>query len=81
MIKLPDFIIDATNVYRTKYFIVKQNIEVQFDDQENNSIISRDTFYFRTKQRDKEYEYIFSERKNVNGKRLPSTMYTRIYKK
>lgn len=77
MCKLPEFIIDSTNVYRTKHFIVKQSIDIQCDKLENNSIVSHDTFYKRTKSRDKEFEYFFRERKIINGKRLPSTMHTR----
>ena len=35
--------------------------------------------YRRTKKRDREYERIFWERKQINGKRIPSTMYARTY--
>ena len=77
MFKLPDFMIDSTNVYRTKHYIIKQSIDIQYDNTENNSIVSHDTFYKRTKNRDKQFEYFFRERKNINGKRLPSTMHTR----
>ena len=59
MIKIPDFIKDATNVYRTKGYIVKQVIGIQYDCKENNVVFSYDTFYKRTPKRDKEYE-IFS---------------------
>lgn len=76
---IPDFMIDATNVYRTKLYIVKQCMGIQIDNMENNAIKSYDTFYKRTKQRDKEFELIFKDRKNINGKRLPTTMYTKIY--
>ena len=77
--QVPDFIQDATNVYRTRKFIVKQKIGIQYDSVENNVIFSRATYYFRTKQRDTEYEKIFSIRKNINGKRLPTMMYSREY--
>lgn len=76
---VPDFIQDATNVYRTREFIVKQKIGIQYDSVENNVVFSRDTYYFRTKQRDAEYEKIFSIRKNIDGKRLPTMMYSREY--
>lgn len=77
--QVPDFIQDATNVYRTRKFIVKQKIGIQYDSVENNVVFSRDTYYFRTKQRDTEYKKIFSIRKNINGKRLPTMMYSREY--
>ncbi|MDD4816188.1 MAG: hypothetical protein PHQ62_03535 [Clostridia bacterium] len=79
MIKVPEFIEDATNVYRTKNFIVKQCIGIQCDDKENNVIFSHDTFYKRTRSRDKYYESVYRDRKNINGKRLPTTMHARNF--
>ena len=76
---VPDFIVDAMNVYRTRDFIVKQVIGIKYSDVENIAVISNDTFYRRTKKRDREYERIFWERKQINGKRIPSTMYARTY--
>ena len=64
---VPDFCKDAVNVYRTKKYIVKQDISVEGTD--------------RTKSRDKQYEQIFADRTYINGKRLPSTSYTRRYEK
>lgn len=75
----PDFMVDAMNVYRTRDFIVKQVIGIKHSDVENIAVISNDTFYRRTKKRDREYERIFWERKQINGKRIPSTMYARTY--
>ena len=69
----------ATNVYRTKHYIVKQVMGVKRNDDENNSIYSYDTYFKRTRSLDKEYEKLFKYRKRINGKRLPSTMYSRIY--
>ena len=75
MIKsIPEFIKDATNVYRTKDFIVKQVIGIQYGCKENNAVFSHDTFYKRTSQRDCEYEIIFCHRRHINGKRLPLTL-------
>ena len=71
--------VDAMNVYRTRDFIVKQVIGIKYSDVENIAVISNDTFYRRTKKRDREYERIFWERKQINGKRIPSTMYARTY--
>ena len=78
-ITLPGFTMTTTNVYRTKNFIVKQYIGIMYDSEENNAVYSYDTYYERTDKRDKEYEQVFSKRKNVNGKRLPTMMYTREY--
>jgi len=76
---LPEFAVGAINVYRTKYFIVKQSVSVNCDEFEGNSVISHDTYYMRTRKRDAEYEQLFGARRNLNGKRLPTTMYTRRY--
>ncbi len=67
------------NIYRTKYYIVKQVIGIRFDKEENNVMFSHDTYYRRTFYRDKEYEKMFYERKHINGKRLHTTMYARTY--
>lgn len=75
----PEFMKDATNVYRTKDFIVRQVIGIQYDGVENNVVFSRDTYYRRNKRRDAEYELIYCSRRKVNGKRLPTTMYSREY--
>ena len=78
--KVPEFIENATNVYRTKKYIVKQIIVIQYGCEENNVVYSRDTYYKRTPERDKEYEILFFRRRNIDGRRLPSTMYAREYK-
>lgn len=74
-----DFLYDANNVYRTRDYIVKQVIGVRLSDELNNVVFSFDTYYRRTKKRDKIYEKAFRERKNIDGKRLPTTMYARTY--
>ena len=74
---VPDFMVDAMNVYRTREFIVKQVVGVKYSEVEDNLVFSHDTFYRRTKKRDREYECIFCERKRIDGKRIPSTMYAR----
>lgn len=76
---IPEFMKDATNVYRTKKYIVRQIICVHYDCTENNTVFSRDTFYARTPKRDLEYESVFCRRKNIDGKRLPTTAYSRVY--
>lgn len=42
---VPDFVKGATNVYRTRDFIVKQVIGIKIDCEENNAVVSHDTFY------------------------------------
>ena len=78
--KVPEFIENATNLYRTKKYIVKQIIGIQYGCEENNVVYSRDTYYKRTPERDKEYDILFFRRRNIDGRRLPSTMYAREYK-
>ena len=75
----PDFLRGARNVYRTRFYIVKQELMISANDVETCEMCSRDTYYLRTPRRDKEYEYVFATRKLIDGKRLPSTMYTRKY--
>ena len=75
----PEFLLDADNVYRTKHFIVKQVIEIIENDSEDNGIISHDTYYHRTTARDLAYNMAFKDKFKINGKRLPSTQYTRRY--
>ena len=75
----PDFLIDADNVYRTKSYIVKQVIQIIKNDIEENGIISHDTYYRRTSARDLAYNMAFMDKVKINGKRLPSTQYTKRY--
>ena len=76
---IPEFLQDADNVYRTKYFIVKQIIGIHESEEENNQVVSVDTYYRRTPKRDLAYNMAFQDKVNIDGKRLPSTMYTRTY--
>ena len=75
----PDFLIDADNVYRTNSYIVKQVIQIIENDIEDNGIVSHDTYYRRTTARDLAYNMAFMDKTKINGKRLPSTQYTRRY--
>lgn len=76
---IPEFVRNANNVYRTKNFIVKQEIAIGCDSVGMSAVLSCDTFYARTTVRDMEYEAYFSRRRYINGKRLPSTIYSRKY--
>lgn len=67
------------NVYRTKDYIVKQVIYVLMNIEENNAVVSVDTFYRRTIVRDCHYLMQYEKRKHIDGKRLPSNMFVRTY--
>ena len=45
MKKQPEFMVNATNVYRTKHFIVRQRIGVLYSISDHNVLYSRDTYY------------------------------------
>lgn len=77
--RIPDFLDGATNVYRTREYIVKQCVAFGYDELYGTYLISRDTYYRCTPKRDREFEAVFAERKRVNGKRIPTAMYTREY--
>ena len=79
--KIPDFCKDAVNVYRTKHYIVKQDISLERDDNGDIIVLSTDVFYERTFLRDKQYECVFAKRKFINGNRVPSTSFSRRYVK
>lgn len=74
-----DFLDGADNVYRTENFIVKQQISFLESDVGTSMVLSDDTYYLRTAQRDAEYEFAFQGKANINGKRLKSASYTRKY--
>ena len=78
--KIPEFLENATNVYRTKKYIVKQDVYLEYDKCGNSRVFSKDTYYPRNKHLDKEYEFIFKDREHINGKRVHTTIYTRRYK-
>ena len=78
--KIPEFLENATNVYRTKKYIVKQNACLEYDKCGNGRVFSEDTYYLRNKQLDKEFEFNFKDRDCVNGKRVHTMLYIRRYK-
>ena len=77
---IPDFVQDATNIYRTKRFIVKQRLTVAHQGMESAKLVSMDTYYLRTSKRDALYESIFGENRDLNGKRIPAMSYFRSYR-
>lgn len=78
--ELPDFVQGATNVYRTKSYIVKQNVSLGHQGLESTTLISRDTYYVRTPKRDAMYESIFEGNKDLDGRRIPTMAYFRTYR-
>ena len=75
-----EFLKEASNVYRTRHFIVRQRLGLLYNDEESNQLISRDTYYARTPERDAEYEIRFHKRIRIDGKRIPTNVTVREYK-
>jgi len=67
------------NVYRTRDFIVEQDVRIQYDRRDGNLIVSHDKYFRRTPKLDADYERLFIRRIHVDGKRFPTSMYTREY--
>lgn len=59
--ELPDFLENADNVYRTKYYIVAQILTLDNENIDCTRIISDDIFYKRTKKRDKQFDILFDD--------------------
>lgn len=79
IVKIPDFLSGATNVYRTDEYIVKQQIVYKTDEMLGAYLFSRDTYYRCTAKRIGEYEEAFAERINIDGTRIHATVYVRKY--
>ena len=67
------------NVYRTRNYIVKQELYLIVNAEQNNAVLSVDTYYRRTLLRDSKYLLLYKDRKHIDGKRLPSNTYIRTY--
>lgn len=79
-VRIPDFAATfSDNIYRTKNHIVTQHMKYEKNDIYDNTLISHDTYYRRTPKRDSEYKMLFEYKDNIDGKRIPSTAYTRKY--
>ena len=76
---MPDFLKRSTNVYRTRFYIVRQQIMYRRDSLLGAYLCSRDTFYCRTPERDRQYEAAFPHNQEKDGKRIPTLMYIRKY--
>ena len=71
--------IEATNVYRTKNYIVRQLIAIKKNGVLENYILSQDIFYLRTPERDNLYNSMFWRKDNIDGKRMVATVSVRKY--
>ncbi len=69
----------ATNVYRTKNYIVCQIVGMKRDPELDAAAISQDAYFARTAARDRLYNDVFEDRINIDGRRLPTNMYSRKY--
>ena len=74
-----DLYAGLTNAYRTRYYIVFQEIGLCDDEEMGAFLFSVDGYYRRTKQRDADYERRFRKRKDVDGQRIPVGTYIREY--
>lgn len=74
-----DFLQNADNVYRTQEYIVKQKLSLSRDKNMEAYTISTDTYFARTRFRDRLFDESFSNRVNVDGKRVKASAYIRSY--
>ena len=77
---IPEFARGATNVYRTKYYIVRQMLMINAHEIFGPHTVSRDIYYERTPERDAEYEKFFAGVPDIDGRRIPSMGYVRSYR-
>lgn len=70
---------NATNVYRTRKYIVKRVVNYNVQNKFHNVLYSQDTFYKRTYLRDKYYETKYRNKIDINGKRIKTACSTRKY--
>ena len=77
--KIIDLSKNADNIYRTKFYIIKQvlSLETNFNGQTN--IHSDDFYYLRNKKLDLDYEKKFCNRLIINGKRIHTATHTKHY--
>lgn len=69
------------NIYRTENFIVKQNVKIMDTLVGTTIVMSFDTFYYRTPERDDYYEEMLMARKFIEGRRTQTNTSIRIYVK
>ena len=74
-----DLYAGITNAYRTRHYIVFQEIGLCDDEKEGTFLFSVDEYYRRTIKRDAEYERRYRKRDDVDGSRIPVGTYVREY--
>lgn len=65
----------VTNIYRTPDFIVNQQLSICEGADGRKIVMSRDTYYPRTDERDHAFDCVFDN----NGRRMRTAMFTRTY--
>lgn len=70
---------DANNAYRTRDYIITQEITFVKHDYHGSYLDSRDVYYKRTPERDAVYENVFRNRCHLNGERIPTKKHTNEY--
>ena len=70
---------DANNAYRTKGYIITQEIKYVKDSFLGSYLESHDIYYKRTKDRDAIYEQVFAMRFMIDGERIHSKVNTHRY--
>ena len=66
-VEVPDFLVNATNVYRTNGYIVRQELLLHDDEEQGTHLFSRDTYFLCTPKRDREYEEVFADSGRYNA--------------
>ncbi len=69
----------AKNFYRTKKYIVEQQLYLDFLPDGSTAMFSNDKYTLRNKREDKKYEKAFWYRKKINGNRITVAIYKRRY--
>ena len=68
-------------MYRTRFYIVKQELKIRADERDNTQLFSKDTFYFRTAKRDSEYNSVFCEARVFKRQKTSDYyVYAKVYK-
>ena len=74
-----DLYAGLTNAYRTRHYIVFQEIGISDDPEAGTYLYSYDTYHRRTMQKDRDYEKAFNDRAHMDGNRIPVSTYVREY--
>lgn len=67
------------NVYRTKFYIIKQELSYMVDEDGNSVLHSDDVYYLRNKKADKIFEQTYANRSRINGRRIETNSHTKRY--